>query len=205
MKDQNKLIDRLLDLGLARRSEAEPETGLENRILARLQQQSMSPRLWKGSRQFGLSLAAAGALAVCAAIFFFYPAHNHQPAAPNFKSAGALQKSDTLTHSEQSAATQAAIASGRRVAEAVPRHKKRFSTGALEARRAEAAPRQSVFPSPAPLTEQEKILISLVKHNDRKALDALAETLPPPGPPAPLVIKPIVIKPLGPPAPLASP
>jgi hypothetical protein len=51
------------------------------------------------------------------------------------------------------------------------------ATTALEVRRAEAAPRLSVFPSPTPMTEEEKLLVAYSRYGPPPSLDPFKEQM----------------------------
>ena len=174
---EDRFVERLLDKTLARLGEHGTEPGLEARILARLQSEPARTQ-WLDGRWKLAALLAAAAITAAAVVSVFQPrARQENPT---------VRK--TLT-----------VATPRRQPATTPKSKSRRVSKSETPRYPLAAtePRLSVFPSPTPLTRQEKILLNLVEHNDRQALLALAQPASA-GPlrPAPLVIKPIKIKPL---------
>lgn len=153
-------LDRELDAALAHYAAAEPRTGLENRILARLQaERNCAP----AARWWGWPAAAAiasGALILTLALLWKPETHR---SIAQITPAG-LEKSGLDKAPVTAGGKIAPVASAR--ARAFRNSRRRSaSLAAVEA----AAPRLDQFPSPRPLSEQEMILASYVTNYPRQA------------------------------------
>lgn len=155
-------LDRLLDQALRQYAAVQPREGLEHRVLSRLRSEDArraSPSWW----QWGITAAGLAALPVIIAIALrpsSRPAHTVaiQPAisAPQVNNQSALHSSGK---SEQSAAIK---------------QPRRALNRAAVAQVAEP-PKLDQFPSPQPLTQQEKMLAAYVnQHYQEAALIARA-------------------------------
>jgi hypothetical protein len=151
MADQKKdqQFDEMLDSLLANYSNAEPRPGFETRILA-------SVRSQRQRRKLMLGWIFAGSLATATAVFalaFNYPM--------------TLPELPTIT---TTAASVPAIV--RPEIEAV-RSTTRVEPRAAQAPTQEVAEiKQEVFPSPTPLTEQEKLLLQYLRATPREEVVA---------------------------------
>ena len=147
-------VEKLLDAGLARYSAAEPRPGLEQRILAGLRAQPQSSR-WLDWRWAGAFATAAAALVI--AILFF-----RQPPPPEMP--------------PQTASTPAPVARPPEAAAppvvrppTVVKGTTRRAQARVEQARTEM-PRLETFPAPAPLSEQERLLLRFVQRQPHEAL-----------------------------------
>ncbi len=188
-KQSNHFIDELLEGTLARYRSAEPRPGLEERVLANLRAGSR-PMPWL--RWAWLLAAPAAALAVGAVVFYFAGRHEpHAPAPPVVaraaKPGAVLPPGPTATLPNwRSDLTQRGVAAplaarGRRRATdagGAPR-----LAGARARLRSPAATqvspvattalaRPEQFPSPTPLSEQEKLLLRYVEEAPKEVLMA---------------------------------
>jgi hypothetical protein len=155
-KERSQSVDELLDAALARHRNAQPRPGLEERVLARLRAEQR-PKPW-----LGWTWRLAAGLAVFAIVLatahwarrtVFAPG---TPARISGSPAMETSKSATSTSTLQPDATKpAASHTARRI----------MSRGIRQValRRVMVEPRRSVFPSPAPLSEQERLLIAYLK------------------------------------------
>jgi hypothetical protein len=153
--EQRDQLDDILDAALAKYA-AEPRTGLEDRVLANLRVESVQApnsirwRWWQWT-------AAAVAVGIVVAVFMWrsvqspHPAIANRPAiaTPAHSTPSAEQPATQIAHSHSGDSTQLHPHS------AIERHPHSNSTVA-------AAPKLNVFPSPQPLSEQEKILADYV-------------------------------------------
>jgi len=158
-------LDRALDAALTRYAAVEPRAGLEERVLAHLsgERAKLPARTW-WKWSVAIAIAAVFVLAIAMGLRPGRPSHPViaiQPPAP-----------DKPTH-----ATQAANPAF----EVTPR--RRMRTHSMVARRSEPGalvailPKLDQFPSPSPLSDQEKILLSYVAEDpERAALIAEART-----------------------------
>lgn len=156
-------LDRELDTALAKLTAVEPRKGLEERILAnlRLEQERAAHSWWRWPAVAALTVMV---VAVFIALRSEKPSHNiaaHTPATTL-----ANQNSGThLANNSGSASIQPHEVSGRRI-------KPRVSTRLAAVL---SAPKLDQFPSPQPLSEQERMLTEYVaEHHQQAALVARA-------------------------------
>ena len=157
-------LDRLLDAALAKYAAGEPRSGLEERVLANLRSASPSPigTWWRWS------LAAAVAAMLLIAISFAWrsrtPSHQaimNRPAPTEHHVAGPEMHA---AHRDPSA-----------IPPRPPRAQKTHVLGPVSV--VAGAPKLDQFPSPHPLSEQEKILASYIaQFHDEAVLVARART-----------------------------
>lgn len=158
MEDRNRepFVDDLLDAALARHRSAEPRPGLEQRALARLRAEPQ-PRPW-----FGWAWRLAAGVAVFAIVVATAHWARRTALAPEAppRSTGGLSpetnKASTLVSTLQPEVAKPAMThTARRTAVRTVRQ--------VVFRRAVAEPRRETFPSPAPLSKEERLLMSYVK------------------------------------------
>lgn len=163
----NDPIEQALEAALAKYAAVEPRTGLEERVLANLQTASIRKRPW-----WRWSMATALAIALVTATFV-WKFGNRSPAITTDHSSNVIHRAnkpapEVVAHNVSS--KEALLA----------RHEKqRRSAGhKVHSRVATAVqPRLDQFPSPQPLSEQEKILESYVaKYPERAVLLARLRT-----------------------------
>jgi len=189
---QNDELDRRLDQALAEYRDAEPLTGMEDRILRRVTAQP-APR----SRRMGWAFAwtAAAALIVIAVWFGVRKlerprnAENHAKPATQQTIANAPQVEKPVTPSARR--------------EARPTTSARLSRPAAASHVAAMAgmkPKPAQFPTPAPLTSEEHALLALANTHPDVLLKQPADDvlLKQPADSDQLSIAPIEIKPLAP-------
>jgi hypothetical protein len=164
---KNEPLDHALDTALVKYAAAEPRAGLEDRILANLraqERQSAGPIWWRW--------IAIGAVAMLVAVFAltFSSKRRELVSTPNPVKHGSGKQTQALgtTTESQSTKQRASIS-------AVMKNRPHHATII-----AVTAPRLQQFPSPQPLSEQEKILAAYVaKYPQHAALiaEARAEEL----------------------------
>jgi hypothetical protein len=166
--EENKHLDELLDSALSAYSAAEPEPGLETRILSQLREAEIkeAPQLWN------FKWVSAGAAVIAAVLLLVLSRVSHHPAAiPD----------NTVAHTERPASSQTAVKqklpgtkNGRhyRPQKHAPVH---VENAALPLNQ-----RPSVFPSPSPLSEQERLLLSYYARTPREELVAQSNPEEPP-------------------------
>jgi len=161
MEPENRRLEEWLDGALKRYGEGEPRLGLENRILARLHAEPA-----RRSRWWWPILAATAAAALIAGIRVSEDL-KEVPAPPSAKAVSAPAISKTRDEK------QIAIKVGRR-------HERQISARELtkSVEPTQAPPvKTDQFPSPAPLSEQEKMLARYVReHYEQAVLIARAQT-----------------------------
>lgn len=149
-------FDRMLDAALAKYAAVEPRIGLEERVLAKLhaeQAQAPSNAGWRWWR-WTATAVAAGIVVVMFAWRSGVPSHPAIANRPSITAPGA-----------QATTTPFALNGNEK-----PTHLRTHPTPTAERSVhanpavAAAAPRLDVFPSPQPLSEQEKILANYVAH-----------------------------------------
>jgi hypothetical protein len=151
-EDRNEFADRLIDAALMRYSDAEPRFGLESRILANVRTQRAQAR-WR----FGIGMAACAAVVI---LFVIGVAVMRRPQ-PSKTVAGDVSAAKTPVRE----AARAAIAASSH--KATPGLHTRHRT--TVARRT-PEPRREQFPSPAPLSEQERLLIQYANATPKEEL-----------------------------------
>ncbi|HEY6348771.1 MAG TPA: hypothetical protein VI636_05115 [Candidatus Angelobacter sp.] len=136
MADQEKQLDPLLDSLLANYADAEPRPGFETRLLAALREP-------KPGLRFGWLWAGAATMVTAAAVFAVYnsrlaelppPPRIEAARPPVFSLPGTVVVRDATRHPEKLQIGPPALVSV-------------------------AGVRQEVFPSPIPLSEQERLLL----------------------------------------------
>lgn len=155
-KKHEQFVDNLLDASLARRRSGEPRAGLEQRVLARLRAEH-EPRPWfRWSWRLAAGLAA---FAIVVATAHWARRTVLAPGTPT-RSSGSpameTSKAAALTSTLQPDTTKpAASHTARRIMSRSMRH--------VASQRVMIEPRRSVFPSPVPLSEQERLLVTYAK------------------------------------------
>jgi hypothetical protein len=161
---QGEEMDRLLDAALKEYAAVEPRAGLEDRVLAQVRSglTSAPGRSWW---HWGIAAAALTALALIIAMVW-RPRPEPQPKLAQHPSLSVPEK---VENSPESHGGQSSV---QRVA--IKRAKSRSGRTAV-AQVAEAAPKLDQFPSPQPLTPQEKRLAAYVgQHYEEAVLIARA-------------------------------
>jgi hypothetical protein len=167
MKSRDQQLDQLLDKTLAEYGNAEPRFGLENRVVASLEAEGARIA---GQRRWWWILGTVSATAAVAAVVWMGdgPADSHA----KFQPAGAAVRS-------QSAATAIATEGdpsgpGTGVSSANRPTRIKASLRAIRPhpgeQLAKATPKLEQFPSPVPLSEQEKILARYITQYPEHAL-----------------------------------
>lgn len=159
-KDNNRFVDELLDAALARHRSADPRPGLEGRVLARLRAEPR-PAPWF---RWGWLPALASVAALMLAVGAFYAARR-----------GAMP--ERVSPRVARTAEQPPVAAPPAPAElSVPPRQPRPAVPRLEQPQpvqvavVVASPRRPQFPTPAPLSEQEKLLLRYVAEAPKQAL-----------------------------------
>jgi len=155
---ENDPLDRELDAALANYAAVEPRAGIEQRILANLraEQNHASVRPWWRLPAGGAILVAGLVVAVLLASKFSKPAPNltaHHVPTVTLPAA----ESQTYGNNRPGGAAPAPRKKPMRVA----RHRENQNA---------SAPKLDVFPSPKPLSEQEKMLVAYVAQHRQQAV-----------------------------------
>lgn len=163
-RERNQFVDELLDSALARYRSAEPRPGLEERVLARLCADGQ-PRPWPG---WAWRLAAGVAVlgTVVLAVLLRRTVHI-TPGSPGPNSSVEARKMNSPPSGLKAAFVEP-------IAKSHPtRRASAHLTRQLRSQRVGAEPHKDVFPSPAPLSEQEELLLRYVRENPAPVLMAL--------------------------------
>ncbi len=187
----SRFIDELLDGGLAQYRGVEPRPGLENRILAQLHAEQKSSPWFTWAWRMGAGLLAASAiLALVSQVRRQQPRVTGSPAKPLKPSPAVASEFATTNRPRQPSVPRHNTGSGDLpLRSAVLPHpvvgpsrplgrEQRVSFETPSGRRAARpyyGPRRDVFPSPAPLSDEEKLLLSYVRQLPEAALAAFPE------------------------------
>jgi hypothetical protein len=144
-------MDRLLNAALKQYAAVQPREGLEGRILARLRSQSAEPISYGPWRW----LAAAAAVAALAVIISM-ALHPH------------ARPQRTLEQHPSGTLPAGTVAASAQAKPTMKRPKRRLQAAA-DTQVAKALPKLDQFPSPQPLSEQEKLLASYVEVYPKQA------------------------------------
>lgn len=169
MEDKNPFIDRLLDSALAHRQKAEPRPGFEGRILesvrAAERQRAKGGGFWK-LRTAGWVLVAA---MIAAAIVVAVVETTYQQHGPAVQTPQASRAVTVQPQNKEVAATPEATPKPRRAA-TVLEAKQTAHKVRKRPRRIEAHHWPAQFPTPAPLTREEKALVRYVQDTPPQVL-----------------------------------
>lgn len=173
MPYDDEQLDNLLERGLREYARIEPRDGLEERIVANLRGQPEPRRWW---RVWIPALAAVAVIAIVGAVGL-------RPNRPttNGPEPSVASGSSGQAHSPGSQPAASAIASASSPGQPVAGNHGRVGRGSMwhgsdsrttQARvvprspihAAQALPRMAVFPAPTPLTEQERLVLALMRH-----------------------------------------
>jgi hypothetical protein len=181
-------LDQQIDRALASYADQEPDPALRTRILARAADAAPRPkRLWLLA-----PAATACAAAILIALLLHPPAHAPVSQPQNGSSVATAPESRTpiVATAPQKIAHPSPVFVGRRT----------YRTGLS------SPPRNASFPSPSPLTAEEKILLNFAAEHPEQARQVLTITAADRAPldTRPLSIAPIRIAALVPPRPLTS-
>ncbi len=154
-------LERELDAALANYAAAEPRAGIEERILANLRVQDHAVRRpWWGWPAIGALAAVVVVVGLLLTVRFGKPATNvaghHSPVFPAVTPPAA--GSQSADNERPSGAAPALRKKPVRVAVQYPENENA------------SAPKLEVFPSPQPLSEQEKMLVAYVAQHRQQAV-----------------------------------
>jgi hypothetical protein len=195
MEDKDRFVDELLDSALAHQRAAEPRPDLEGRILERVRAASEHSSGRRKARKLWAAAAVSAAVVV-----MFVAIHvanrSHSPALQTSQASNAAPAppaTEALTANAETTprtGTARTVAEPRRIERRVRKSSQRIET-----------PRwPSQFPTPAPLTEEQKALVQYVRETPP---EVLAEPILNAEPTVkhveikPLEIPPLEIRPLG--------
>lgn len=168
-KDRKMQIDDMLDSLLASYSSAEPRPGLETRILANLRDaEKKAPQGWWNFKWIWAGLAAAAIIVAAVLISGLHrvapPTNVVVRTSQPVRQPEAIQPHAPTTHNETA-----------RI------HRRKPSTPTLPQNATLALrDRPAIFPTPTPLSEQEKLLLSYVAGTPREEVVAQSHPDEPP-------------------------
>jgi hypothetical protein len=174
LDDPNNELDRTLDAALAKYAAAQPRAGLEDRVLANLRthRSRVPDRTW-------WRWSVAGALAAMIVVAIALAWRSSKPSHPVVK----LHPSPTLQSAQKPTTPVASTGVGKQMRGSQAGPRKLVAVRGTTVHRAQpevvasASPRLDQFPSPRPLSEQEKILLDYVgRFPDEAARVADAQT-----------------------------
>ncbi len=179
--ETNGHLDKLLDSALSAYSAVEPGPGLETRILANLREAESreASRPWR----FKWMWAGAAVAAVAAAILLLVlPRMSHRPYTSPRNNLAHTQPpapqpvaspDNTLAHTQPPAPPSITLQQRPPANGSRPHHaRQRSAVIPVENAVLPVNQRPAVFPSPSPLTEQEKLLLSYYARTPREELVA---------------------------------
>jgi len=165
--DREKQLDAALDAALAHYNrDAEPRVGLEDRILANLRTQPLAqkPR-WLSWRW----MTAAAITAIVLIAILLTPRTQPKPSPNPITAAANNAKTSTVQNAPKIVASKVTPMK-RRSAKSKPAKETITPSPQLA-----AVPHQPVFPAPAPLSQQERMLLSYVRRTPETVLIAVSE------------------------------
>lgn len=191
MKDRERFVDQLLDSALARERAAEPRPGLEARLLERVR--ATAGKEITAAKTRKLWIAAAATAAVFMALAVIRVANRaHSPAVESSQAANVIPSTSPEHKLTANSGTTPKVVGAAPVLEptrSAHRENKPSPRAKELSRQVEAHHWPSQFPTPAPLTAEEKALVQYVRETPPKVL---AEPILK----AELTIQPVEIKPL---------
>ncbi len=160
MEDNDRFVDELLDSALAHQRRAEPHPGFEGRIMERVHaaasERDTGTNVWK------LWVAAAATAAVVVTFVAIYVANRSPSPAPQISQAGNAVSAPTPTEKLKANSEPIPAADP---APKVPEPKRVARRERKPSRRAQVHHWPSQFPTPAPLTPEEKALVRYVQRD----------------------------------------
>jgi hypothetical protein len=186
-RDFDRQFDRMIDAALPGYSRAEPSPGLEERVLTRARAEQ--PRRRQRSWPWLLWIPAPACL-----LLFLFLTGLHRPARKG-ADAASLRVPPPRASGPELAATRPSPVPQPRGARSQPRIDLRTASSASES----SLPKQAIFPSPSPLTAEERALIALSRASTPLPKQPEAATVNiEPIHIAELDIEPVVVPPLDP-------
>jgi hypothetical protein len=168
-QEKDKQMDEMLDSLLANYSSAEPRPGLETRILANLREaENKAPQGWWNFKWFW-----AGVMAAAIVIAMALVSVRHRVTPPT--NTVVETKPPIPQPKVQPQAPVAPQTSAR-----APRHKPPTIPAVRQNAALALSKRPAIFPTPTPLSEQERLLVTYYRHTPREELIAQSHPDDPP-------------------------
>jgi hypothetical protein len=183
MEDNDRFVDELLNSAMAHNRDEEPRAGLEGRILAHVRATATARSAAKKAWRLWAAAAATAAVLVLAAIFAANHVHRSVPQTSQAaNTAPVAPPAETLkANSETAAASVTKAVEPTQIARRVRK----------PLRHVEAHHWPSQFPTPAPLTPEQRALVQYVQQTPPQVL--AASTLKPEATVQRVEIKPLEI------------
>ncbi|HYX54302.1 MAG TPA: hypothetical protein VE783_12675 [Candidatus Limnocylindrales bacterium] len=162
MADEKKnQLDSILDEMLANYSAVEPRPGFEQRLVTVLSESESRPR-WFETLGLRWAIASAAAVILVVALYLFWPATSRTPQQTRKTvqpSAPGIEQPPTRSSSEAATADHS-----------VPKHPVVHHSRPVMANA--SVPKLETFPAHAPLTDEERLLLSYMARTPRQELIA---------------------------------
>ena len=159
-KNKQMQIDEMLDSLLAAYSSVEPRPGLETRILANLrngESRAVSPGWWNFKWLWAGAVVTA---IIVAAVLMSGRRHVAQPTKTVVQSGQPVPRQPVVQSSSTAAAT------------AISRRRKTFVEPRQQNATLALSERPAIFPTPVPLSEQERLMFSYLESTPREVVIA---------------------------------
>jgi hypothetical protein len=166
MEDNHRFVDELLDSALAQYRSAEPCAGLEGRILERVRATASERSTGRIARRFWAAAAATAAVLALVAIYASNRAHKSVPQTPQVANTAPIPSPAEALK----ASSEPTPAAGAATKVAEPMRAARSERKPL--RHIEEHHWPSQFPTPAPLTPEQRALVQYVRETPRHVLTA---------------------------------
>ena len=163
MEDNDRFVDELLDSALAHHRDAEPRAGLEGRILAHVRTASQESSRKKARK---LWLAAAATAAVVVLVAIHVANRSHSPVPQTSQTANAVTAAPPKEALKANVEPTPAARPAAKVIEPKPSARRETKPS----RRIETHHWPSQFPTPAPLSPEEKALVQYVRNTPPQVL-----------------------------------
>jgi hypothetical protein len=164
MGDKNKFVDELLDSALAQQRAEEPRAGLEARILghvcAAAGEREARTKVWK------LWIAAAATAVVVTFVAIYVANRSHRPAVETSRAVNTVPS----TSPKEILTANSGATPNARAAPSVHEPKLTARRERKPLRHIEAHHWPAQFPTPAPLTEEQRALVQYVRETPRQVL-----------------------------------
>jgi len=171
--DQEKFVEELLDRSLKKFSAAGPRAGLEERTVAGIEAAELQQRVG----QWRWIWATAMLALVVSAVWLMWPSASHTPATNSEVRPATSSRSTAVVNSPAPEKKQIQTANSSAPKAWIPR-RTTVASGAEPRRTTQSAtklPKLEVFPSPAPLSQEEEALLAFVRQTPRDGLVALSQ------------------------------
>ena len=160
--NEERKLDELLDSALAAYTAAEPRPGLEGRVLAGIRDHMDQPRArWWSVRSLAGAAAVAAMVLVILSILFLRPSQKPAKVQAETPKPAIYEPRPEIPQPESPGMS----------AKAVP-HKQHIHSNQSQQQELAREDRPSVFPTPGPLSEQEKLMLAYVARTPKEELVA---------------------------------